>query len=213
MAPAGAQVSGSDGEQVLIPPFLLIIYSAPCSLLVQTPKLIQRKNFRRICALYRHDLTAADVRSLLDYNPNTGALTWRATKSGRRRKVAGTTGEWGNHGKRRRTITIDYVIYKAHRIIWLWMTGKWPTRTIDHVNRNALDNRWKNLRLATPLLQVTNRDMLRNNKSGTTGVFFDKSKKTNPWRVEVRNTYVGVFPTKEAARKIAKRHFLPKEKS
>lgn len=39
----------------------------------------------------------------------------------------------------------------------------------------------------------------KNNTSGTMGVFFDKSKKTNPWRVELRNAYCGVFATKEEA--------------
>jgi hypothetical protein len=154
--------------------------------------------------LYRHDLTADYVREILAYDPDTGELTWRATKSGRRSKTAGTAGVWGNHGKRRRTITIDGVIYKAHRVIWLWMTGEWPERDIDHEDRDSLNNRWKNLRLGTKVLNSRNRSMSRNNTSGTTGVFFDKAKKTNPWRVEVWSTYIGVFPTKTAASKAAR---------
>jgi hypothetical protein len=151
--------------------------------------------------LYRHDLTAEYVRSILDYNPVTGDLTWRATKSGRRSEVAGTTGQWGNHGKRRRTITIDGVIYKSHRIIWLWMTGEWPPRMIDHKDLDALNNQWLNLRLATPTVNARNRRKARNNTSGITGVFFDKAKKKNPWRAQIWDTYIGVFPTKVAARR------------
>jgi hypothetical protein len=109
--------------------------------------------------LYRHDLTAEYVRSILDYDPDTGLLTWKETKSGRSNgAVAGTAGKWGNHGKMRMTITIDKVIYKYHRIIWLWMTGEWPKGLIDHWDRDAMNNRWDNLRDATHSINVNNRD-------------------------------------------------------
>jgi hypothetical protein len=201
MTPASAEVSGSDREQVLVPPFLIIIYTTSATLLVQALPLFQCKDFRGVCALYRHDLTAEYVRSILDYNPETGDLTWRATKSGRRSKTAGTTGEWGNHGKRRRTITIDGVIYKAHRIIWLWMTGGWPPRMIDHEDRDSLNNRWLNLRLATPLLNSHNRDPNRNNTSGTPGVCWDS--RYDRWKVSFRKKHYGYFDRQEDAVRFA----------
>ncbi|NKC47607.1 HNH endonuclease [Ochrobactrum anthropi ATCC 49188] len=36
-------------------------------------------------------------------------------------------------------------MYGMHRVIWLYMTGKWPL-LVDHINGNPSDNRWKNLR-------------------------------------------------------------------
>lgn len=34
----------------------------------------------------------------------------------------------------------------SHHIAWSWLTGRWPERHIDHVNRNRSDNRAANLR-------------------------------------------------------------------
>ena len=47
---------------------------------------------------------------------------------------------------------------------------------IDHINRNRLDCRRENLRIVTPQQNSMNKSMQKNNTSGYTGVFFDKSK-------------------------------------
>lgn len=147
---------------------------------------------------HRQDLTAEYVRELLDYDPETGELRWKKTKSGRSNgPVAGTLGEWGRNGKQRRTITIDYVIYKSHRVIWLWMTGAWPKDQIDHINRDAADNRWKNLREGTPLINRANSSVSRNNTSGTTGVYWDK--RCERWKVAFDRKHYGYFDNKDDA--------------
>jgi hypothetical protein len=55
------------------------------------------------------------------------------------------------------------------------MTGEWPPSktTLDHRHGDRLDNRWKQLRLATPSQQVCNRGLQSNNTSGHKGVYFD----------------------------------------
>lgn len=49
-----------------------------------------------------------------------------------------------------------------------------PIEDIDHINRNRLDNRKSNLRLATRSQNLFNRPKQKNNKSGFKGVTFDK---------------------------------------
>jgi hypothetical protein len=39
--------------------------------------------------------------------------------------------------------------YWASRIAWFYMTGEWPSGFVDHKNRDPLDDRWHNLRLAS----------------------------------------------------------------
>lgn len=61
-----------------------------------------------------------------------------------------------------------------------------PGTCIDHINRNKLDNRRLNLRLATNSLNSRNVGPLKNNTSGVRGVWLDKHGK---WCAETR--YLG----------------------
>lgn len=71
----------------------------------------------------------------------------------------------------------------------------------DHKNRDGLDNRRNNLRVGTMSENMFNRNKFRNNRSGTTGVHFDKSR--NLWiasiKVNYKNIFLGRFSKKEDA--------------
>lgn len=57
---------------------------------------------------------------------------------------------------------------------------------IDHKNHNGLDNRRSNLRICNHSQNMMNRIMLKRNKSGYTGVYFNKnSLRKNPWIAQI----------------------------
>lgn len=158
---------------------------------------------------FRADLTAEFVRSILDYDSETGVLNWRFRPTLPRKwntryahQRAGTLNKvgyrWVQAGSR--------VPYAAHRLIWLWMTGEWPIHGIDHINGNRDDNRWANLRLATPSENGCNKTMQRNNQSGYVGVYFDRQR--GKWRATINKDRtrhdLGFYSTPEEAAQVRK---------
>ena len=83
-----------------------------------------------------------------------------------------------------------------HNII---MNGKF----IDHINRNPLDNRKKNLRFADATLQNFNKGLQKNNKSGYRGVYLRSriinNKNYKYWIVTFKKNHMGQFKTKDEA--------------
>lgn len=66
--------------------------------------------------------------------------------------------------------------FKAHRIVWLLNYGSFPNGEIDHINRNRRDNRIENLREATREMQIENREIKPNPKTGVPGIHIDTTK-------------------------------------
>ncbi|MEN0652412.1 MULTISPECIES: HNH endonuclease [Hyphobacterium] len=81
-----------------------------------------------------------------------------------------------------------------------FLVGARKGMTVDHVNRDTLDNRRANLRFATPLRQTLNRVTPTGN-AGFKGVYFDKRRGNfrASIKFEYRARHIGVFDTAEAA--------------
>ena len=95
--------------------------------------------------------------------------------------------------------------HKAHRLAWLYVTGAWPTKDIDHINGVRDDNRWENLREASASENGMNkRHLTANNTSGVTGVYWSKAAKK--WQAFIKRNgvaqYLGIYNTKDEARDV-----------
>jgi len=141
-------------------------------------------------------LTAKSLKRVLSYDPDTGILTWlMALRKGR----SGCRAGWRRSITGYRAITIDGETFPEHRLVWLYMTGKWPLTEIDHKNLIIDDNRWSNLREATRSQNKYNRTKQSNNRIGLKGV----SSHRNKWRAVIqvngKQKNLGSFATKEMA--------------
>jgi hypothetical protein len=140
-------------------------------------------------------LTQDRLKELLDYDAETGEFCWKHTK-GRMRagQRAGATDAYGY-----RVIRVDGVLYKAHRLAWMYAHGRWPDGLLDHANRKPGDNRLLNLREATQSENMHNAD--RKTKSGVPGVRWrqERGRWVAQIRVGYRNHVIGSFLSKDEA--------------
>ena len=132
-------------------------------------------------------LTQERLKELLEYNPETGAFVWRFARGPR--GAGAIAGSVGNRGYL--VIRIDFKIYLAHRLAFLYMTGRWPTADTGHINCIRNDNRWTNLREATRGQNNANRGLTKQNKSGFKGVSWNSQNKK--WVAHILHTYIGSF--------------------
>ena len=163
------------------------------------------------------ELTQDIAREFLDYDPDTGALTWRpreakwfantgASKTWNKR-FAGKPAFTASDARNYKMGTILGENQKAHRVIWLWFYGEWPD-VIDHINGIPFDNRVANLRSVDTWSNCKNSSQRKDNTSGHTGVAWYAPR--NKWRVQIskdkKNSHVGYYNTLESAlqaRKVA----------
>jgi len=154
-------------------------------------------------------LTQNRLHELFVYDQKSG-LFYRKVNCGN--VSAGESAGWLHHSGYH-CIKIDYIIYFAHRLAWLYMYGKFPDNLIDHKNGVKNCNAILNLREATSSQNQQNRKLNKNNRSGFRGVFLDKN--SGKWRAKIklknRQIYLGLFDTPIAAscawEKMAKLHF------
>lgn len=136
-------------------------------------------------------ITAEELRRLLDYDPETGVFIWKelpefstAAVVGGKAGCAWATGY--------RIVVLMSKRYLAHRLAWLYVYGKWPTKQLDHINRDKSDNRITNLREATTRENQLNTPA---GKSGVKGVAWHTQHQkwsTQIW-VKGRRVFLGLY--------------------
>ena len=142
-------------------------------------------------------LSAERARELLDYNPETGKLTWKQGVA-KNVKSGGEAGGVNNRGYRR--ITIAEGQYLSHRLAWLITTGVFPTDDIDHMNGDPGDNRMCNLRVATKSQNLQNQHKANTRSStGLLGAFKVRGKYRSQIRICGKDIYLGLFNTAQEA--------------
>jgi hypothetical protein len=145
------------------------------------------------------DLTAARLRELLNYDPETGIFTRRVDVHGGRYKAGDVV---GNINRGYVETSVDRQTYCAHRLAFLYMTGEWPKHYVDHRNLVRSDNRWANLREATPRLNQENKIKANaGNRSGYLGVTKQSTGHTFMAKIKSMGVerYLGNFKTAEEA--------------
>jgi len=143
-------------------------------------------------------ITQETLKSRLRYDPDTGKFIWIVKPAGNV-KVGQVAGGLNSEGYLQ--IRVFGVMYKAHRLAWLYMTGKWPESEIDHIDGARANNRWSNLREATREQNCQNRCLRKDSKTGVKGVGLNR--KTGKWTAYVRAGgvihHLGSFESKQLA--------------
>lgn len=125
-------------------------------------------------------ISRARLLELVHYEPETGVFTARVARPpisvG---QVLGCV-----NGKGYVDIMLEARSYRASRLAWLYMTGEWPRKLVDHRDRDRANNAWLNLREATNAENSRNAKLSKRNASGVKGVYW--YARHQKWNAQIR---------------------------
>lgn len=133
------------------------------------------------------------VVSKLEYDRHFGTFTWIC--DGRLAGFKVSAGRYWGIGIGGRT-------YRASRLAWFYVTGKWPSGHIDHINGNRMDDRIMNLRDVSQRENNSNLDRHRSGNLVGASLSYRKNAK-NKWMSRIKiagqNIWLGCFKTQQEA--------------
>jgi hypothetical protein len=148
----------------------------------------------------KKSITQAELKELLDYDPETGIFTWKVDRNQNVRAgmKAGTVMNTGYI-----MVHVKNMFITGHRLAWFYMNGYFPECHIDHIDQNRTNNAISNLRLAhnNHADNSQNRTLQSNNTTGYPGVHHCKRDKKFIARISVqgKRRVVGYYDTLEEA--------------
>lgn len=144
-------------------------------------------------------LTQELLKQQLSYCEQAGQFLRLRTRSGLKREKP--TGHIDGAG-----YCAVYVLgrsYLAHRLAWFYVYGAWPTRLLDHINGNPLDNRIANLRECDSSQNQMNRIAKVNKQAGVRFKGVTLHKQTGKYQAGISSggkfRYLGLFDREEDA--------------
>lgn len=148
-------------------------------------------------------LTHTRLREVLEYDPATGSFRWKQRLSNR--IAIGDEAGVLNKTIGYRQISIDGADFWAHRLAWFYVSGGWPSESIDHIDGDQGNNRLMNLREATHAQNMHNARGHAGHSSRFKGVSYSNDpKRRKRWVAQImtdgRKRCIGRFATEEEAR-------------
>lgn len=156
-------------------------------------------------------LTQAQLKAEFDYDAENGWLIRKTFRNGcPYNKPVGNKPTCKGYG----TIVVNGIKYYTHRLVWLWHKGMFPSKFIDHEDKNPMNNRIENLRETDQKGNMHNYKTPITNTSGFRNVYWYKPREKYLVTIRSNNTqnHIGYYLTFEEAvlaAKMAKIQYHP----
>jgi hypothetical protein len=144
-------------------------------------------------------LTIEEARKRLNYDPETGKLTWKFCRDSHKIGAEAKSLDVSGYVQ----VNIAGTVVKGHRLAWFIHYGEWPNGHIDHINGVRNDNRIANLRVVTNAINCQNkRRALPKSKTGVLGVVKVGDRYQANIHFNRKKRYLGTYSTPEEAHQV-----------